>query len=239
MTAQTITAPPFRVGFLLFPNLTQLDLTGPWEVLARVPGAELHLAWKDLQPVAADSGMRILPTVTLAQAPAFEMICVPGGPGQVALMEDDVVLDFLRMQAATAGYVTSVCTGALVLGAAGLLAGRRAACHWASRDQLSLFGAQPVAERVVEDGRIITGGGVTAGIDFALAIVARVWGAELAQAIQLGIEYDPAPPFQAGQPGTAPPAVAARVRGAMASFLERRLAVSRQAARRLAERGVA
>lgn len=229
-----MTAPPFRVGFLLYPDLTQLDLTGPWEVLARAPGAELHLVWKELQPVAADSGMRILPTVTLAEAPAFDMICVPGGPGQVALMEDDAVLDFLRGQAATARFVTSVCTGALVLAAAGLLTGRRAACHWASRDQLSLFGVQPVAERVVEDGNFITGGGVTAGIDFALAMVARVWGAELAQAIQLGIEYDPAPPFRAGQPGLAPPEVAARVRAAMAGFLERRLAASQRAAQRLA-----
>lgn len=232
-----MTEAPFRVGFLLFPDLTQLDLTGPWEVFARVPQAELHLAWKSLDPVAADSGMRILPTVTLDRAPQFDLLCVPGGPGQVALMDDWAVLDFLRRQAGGARFTTSVCTGALVLAAAGLLTGRRAACHWASRDQLALFGVQPVAERVVEDGNLITGGGVTAGIDFALAVVARVWGAELAQAIQLGIEYDPAPPFQAGSPARAPAAVSARVREAMAGFLEHRRAASQRAAQRLSRGG--
>lgn len=228
-----MTETAFHVGFLLFPRLTQLDLAGPWEVFARAPGAELHLVWKSLDPVTADSGLRLLPTATFAQAPPFDLLCVPGGPGQVELMEDAEVLDFLRRQAAGARFVTSVCTGALVLAAAGLLAGRRAASHWASRDQLALFGAVPVAERVVADGALITGGGVTAGIDFALDVVARIWGPEIAQAIQLGIEYDPAPPFAAGSPATAPAAVVERVRDGMAPFLERRRAASVRAARNL------
>ncbi|MEQ8349022.1 MAG: DJ-1/PfpI family protein [Sneathiellaceae bacterium] len=231
-----MTEAPFRVGFLLYPNLTQLDLTGPWEVFSRVPQSEVHLVWKDMDPVTADGGMRITPTATLADAPAFDLLCVPGGPGQVAVMEDAAVLEFLCRQAETASYVTSVCTGSLILAASGLLAGRRAACHWASRDQLSLFGVTPVAARVVEDGRFISGGGVTAGIDFALVAVARIWGEEIAQAIQLSMEYDPAPPWPAGSPGGAPAAVTARVTEAMAGFLEHRREVSVRAARRLADR---
>ncbi len=193
----------FRIGLLLFPDLTQLDLTGPYEVLAAMPGAKIHLLWKTLEPVRAAGGLTILPTTTFAGCPSLDMLCVPGGTGVNPLLEDREVLDFLRRVAAHARYVTSVCTGALVLGAAGLLQGRRATTHWMSREMLKAFGAEPVEERVVVDGGIITGGGVTAGIDFALRVVAEVAGRKTAEAIQLAIEYDPKPPFDAGSPAKA------------------------------------
>ena len=199
--------PPFRIGFLLFPGLTQLDLTGPYEVLARLPGAELHLIWKTLEPVRSEHGLTILPTVTLTSCPPLDLVCVPGGGGVSALLDDVEVLAFLRRAAAEARYVTSVCTGSLLLGAAGLLRGRRATSHWLSRDLLRAFGAQPTAERVVVDGNVITGAGVTAGVDFALRVVAELAGREVAEVIQLGVEYDPAPPFEAGSPDRAPAAV--------------------------------
>jgi cyclohexyl-isocyanide hydratase len=201
-----------RVGFILFPGLTQLDLTGPFEVFAKWRDAEVHLVWKDLAPVRAETGMRILPDTSFADCPPLDVICVPGGPGIAALMEDAETLAFLKAQAATARFVTSVCTGALVLAAAGLLRGVRATSHWASRDLLARFGATVMADRVVRDGRFLTGGGVTAGIDFALVLVAEIAGAATAQAIQLQIEYAPAPPFDAGRPETAPADVLADVR---------------------------
>ena len=202
-----MTDQPFRAGFLLFPKLTQLDMTGPYEVLARLPGAQVHLIWKTREPVPSDHGMAIVPTATFDACPALDLICVPGGPGVGPLMSDGAVLAFLRRAAEEARYVTSVCTGSLVLGAAGLLRGRKAACHWMSRPLLSSFGAEPTDERVVWDGTLVTGGGVTAGIDFALQIAAEVAGADTARAIQLGIEYDPAPPFDAGSPEGAGPAL--------------------------------
>ena len=193
-----------RIGMLLFPRLTQLDLTGPFEVFAKWPDASVHLLWKTCEPVTAETGMRILPDTTLAECPQLDVLCVPGGPGVSAVMEDVEVLAFLRKQASGARFVTSVCTGALVLGAAGLLRGKRATTHWASHDLLSAFGAIPTKERVVRDGNVITGGGVTAGIDFALTVVAEIAGPEVAQGIQLQIEYAPSPPFDAGSPETAP-----------------------------------
>jgi len=225
-------AEPLNIGFLLFPRLTQLDLTGPYEVFSRLPGARVRLVWKTLEPVRADTGIGMLPDTTLAECPPLDLVCVPGGPGVAALMEDAEVLDFLRRQAAGARYLTSVCTGALVLGAAGLLCGKRATTHWASHDFLSAFSAAPVEGRVVRDGNLFTGGGVTAGIDFALAIAAEIAGPEAAQAIQLGIEYAPEPPFSAGTPGTAPAEVldAARARGARVRA-EREALVARVAAR--------
>ncbi|MGH7030878.1 MAG: DJ-1/PfpI family protein, partial [Stellaceae bacterium] len=204
--------PNFRTGMLVFPNLTQLDLTGPYEVLSRLPGSETLLLWKDLQPVRSEHGLSILPMATLARCPPLDLVLVPGGPGINPLLEDAEVLAFLRRAAAAARYVVSVCTGALVLGAAGLLRGRRAATHWMSRDLLPAFGAEPVAERVVRDGNLFTGGGVTAGIDVALAVAAEIAGRAAAEAIQLAIEYDPAPPFASGSPETADPAVLAAVR---------------------------
>ena len=197
----------FRSGLLVFPNLTQLDLTGPYEVLARLPGAETLLLWKSLDPVRSEHGLTILPMATLASCPPLDLILVPGGPGINPLLEDAEVLAFLRRVAAEARYVVGVCTGSLVLGAAGLLRGRRAATHWMSRELLRSFGAEPVAQRVIVDGNLFTGGGVTAGIDVALTVAAEIAGRAAAEAIQLGIEYDPAPPFASGSPERADPAV--------------------------------
>ena len=207
---------PFHIGLLLFPAITQLDMTGPYEVFSKFPEAKVHLVWKDREPVTADGGMQILPTTTLADCPALDLICVPGGPGINALLNDENVLDFIRRQAKGARYVTSVCTGALVLGAAGLLTGRRATTHWMSLDMLAAFGATPVAERTVHDGNVITGGGVTAGIDFALSVAAEAFSPDLARLIQLGIEYDPKPPFDAGSPDRAGAALVAKACAAAA-----------------------
>jgi cyclohexyl-isocyanide hydratase len=197
---------------LVFPNMTQLDLTGPYEVLARLPGAETLLLWKTLEPVRSEHGLAILPMATLSSCPALDLILVPGGAGINPLLEDAETLGFLRRAAGEARYVVGVCTGSLVLGAAGLLRGRRATTHWMSRDLLRAFGADPVAERVVVDGKFFTGGGVTAGIDVALTVAAEIAGRAAAEAIQLGIEYDPAPPFEAGSPAKAPDPIVAFLR---------------------------
>ena len=202
---------PFQIGLLLFPNVTQLDMTGPYEVFIKFPDAKVHLIWKTLDPVTAAGGMRLLPSATLADCPQLDLVCVPGGAGMNALLNDDEVLDFLRRQASGARYITSVCTGSLVLGAAGLLRGRRATTHWMSLPMLAAFGCEPVAERVVVDGNVITGGGVTAGIDFALTVAGELLGAEAAERIQLGMEYDPHPPFDAGSPERAEASVVAAV----------------------------
>jgi cyclohexyl-isocyanide hydratase len=225
---------PFRIGLLLFPDITQLDMTGPYEVFTKFPEAEVRLIWKTLEPVKAGGGMRIMPDTTFADCPQLDLICVPGGSGMNPLMEDAETLAFLKKQAAGARYVTSVCTGALVLGAAGLLKGRRAATHWMSREMLSAFGATPVAERVVVDGNVITGGGVTAGIDFALRVAAEAFGEDLAKTIQLGIEYDPHPPFDAGSPEGAGPALTERARTSAAKRQAERAAIVARAAARLA-----
>lgn len=223
---------PFHIGLLLFPDITQLDMTGPYEVFTKLPDARVHLVWKNRDPVRAGGGMQILPTMTFADCPQLDLICVPGGAGMNALLNDAETLDFIRRQAKRARYVTSVCTGALVLGAAGLLKGRRAATHWMSREMLSAFGAMPAAERVVVDGNVITGGGVTAGIDFAIEVAALVFGEELAKAIQLGIEYDPHPPFDTGSPERAEPDLVAKVRaGAAKRQAERQAAVEAAASR--------
>lgn len=221
----------FRIGLLLFPNITQLDLTGPYEVFTKIPGAEVRLVWKTRDPVAAGGGMRLIPDTTFADCPQLDLICVPGGAGMNALLTDTETLDFLHSQAKGARYVTSVCTGALVLGAAGLLRGRRATTHWMSHDMLAAFGAIPTKGRVVIDGNVVTGGGVTAGIDFALAVAAEIAGEEVAKAIQLGLEYDPHPPFDAGHPDRAEPALVARATAAAAARqAEREAAVGRAAA---------
>jgi cyclohexyl-isocyanide hydratase len=196
-----------RSGMLVFPNMTQLDLTGPYEVLARLPGAETLLLWKTLDPVRSEHGLTILPMTTLSTCPRLDLVLVPGGAGVNPLLEDAEVLAFLRRTAEAARYVVGICTGSLVLGAAGLLRGRRAATHWMSRDLLRSFGAKPVHQRVVKDGNLFTGGGVTAGIDVALTVAAEIAGRAVAEAIQLGIEYDPAPPFASGSPERADPAV--------------------------------
>ena len=224
---------PFRIGLLLFPDITQLDMTGPYEVFTKFPGAEVHLVAKTLAPVTANGGMQILPTMTLALCPQLDVVCVPGGAGMNALLNDAETLQFLRSQAAGARYVTSVCTGALVLGAAGLLKGKRAATHWMSREMLREFGAIPVAARVVKDGNVITGGGVTAGIDFALTLAADAFGPDLAKSIQLAIEYNPQPPFDAGSPEGAGSEIADKARANAAKRQAERLVAVRQAAARL------
>lgn len=224
---------PLQIGLLLFPDVTQLDLTGPWEVFARTPGVECHLIWKDRQPVRSDRGLSILPTTTFSECPLLEVICVPGGPGQIALMSDDVTLNFLRQQAAQAQWISSVCTGSLVLGAAGLLQRYRATSHWSSLDQLALLGAQPVSERVVRDRNRISGAGVTSGIDFALTLVAEIAGEAVARAVQLQMEYDPEPPFTSGSPHSAPPQEVEQARAKMAAFIATRRAATERAAQRL------
>jgi cyclohexyl-isocyanide hydratase len=231
MTTDDKTNAPFRVGFLLFPNITQLDLTGPYEVLSQMPGVQMHLVWKTLDPVRSGGGLTMLPTTTFADCPQLDLICVPGGGGMNPLLTDAETLDFVRRQAAAARYVTSVCTGALVLGAAGLLKGRRAATHWMSMDLLAAFDAIPTHERVVVDGNVITGGGVTAGIDFALRVVAEVAGEAAARTIQLAIEYDPCPPFDSGHPRIADPALVATAKtAATGRQAERRAQVEKAAA---------
>ena len=220
----------FRIGMLLFHDIMQLDMTGPHEVFTKFPDTEVLLVSKTLDPVMAGGGMRILPDVTYADCPQLDLVCVPGGGGMNALLTDEETLDFLRGQAQGARYVTSVCTGSLVLGAAGLLKGRRAACHWMSREMLSAFGAIPDPARVVMDGNVISGGGVTAGIDFALTVAGELFGAEVAKSIQLGIEYNPQPPFEAGSPETAGAEIEAIARSAASARQSERAAAVRAAA---------
>jgi cyclohexyl-isocyanide hydratase len=227
-------ADPIQIGILLYPNVTQLDATGPAQVLSRVPGAKLHMIWKTRDPVPTDAGFSIVPTTTFADCPQLDVICVPGGGGQVEVMVDTEALEFLRKQAATARYVTSVCTGSLILGAAGLLKGYKSACHWAWRDMLKDFGATPVAERVVRDRNRISGGGVTAGIDFGLTVAAELAGEEVAKSIQLVLEYDPQPPFDSGSPEKAGTERVKRIRERLAPLLESRRKANAEAAARLA-----
>jgi cyclohexyl-isocyanide hydratase len=177
-----------RFGILCFPGVQLLDLTGPYEVFASATGTSVHLVWKDLQPIRSSTGLMLAPDTSFAEAPAFDVLCVPGGSGVNALFSDEAVLAFIRDRAAKARFVTSVCTGSLLLGRAGLLAGRRAATHWNAMDFLPALGAIPVAERVVRDGSIITAGGVTSGVDFGLTVIAELLGREEAETIQLALE---------------------------------------------------
>jgi cyclohexyl-isocyanide hydratase len=204
-----------EIGLLIFPRVQQLDLTGPYEVFASWPQARVRLIGKSGESVASSTGLRLTPTTTYADCPRLDVICVPGGAGVNALMSDEETLSFVRAQAKGARFVTSVCTGALVLGAAGLLRGKRATTHWASLDLLAAFGAVPMKARVVRDDPLLTGGGVTAGIDFALTLIAELAGRDVAEIIQLNLEYAPEPPFAAGSPETARPEIVARVRAAM------------------------
>jgi cyclohexyl-isocyanide hydratase len=222
-----------RIGMLVFPKITALDILGPFEVLARTPNCSAQLVWKDTSPVQGDTGLRLLPDVDFAHAPQFDVIVVPGGPGQTDLMEDEEVLQFLRTQAAGAELVTSICTGSLLLAAAGLLTGYKSTCHWLSIDQLEQFGVQTVPERVVVDRNRITGAGVTSGLDFAFTVVATLRGEDVAKSIQLMMEYDPAPPFDSGHPRVAAPSLVAQVRKSASAMLDRRRAVSARVAQRL------
>jgi cyclohexyl-isocyanide hydratase len=225
---------PLQIGLVIFPRVTQLDLTGPVQVFSSVPGAKVHLIWKRIEPVPSDSVLVLTPTVTFADCPQLDVICVPGGMGTDDMVNDEEVLDFLRRQAVGAKYITSVCTGSLVLGAAGLLRGYRATTHWTAMDWLAPYGAIPAKTRVCVDRNRVTGGGVTAGIDFALTLVSIMLDRESAEMIQLRLEYNPAPPFNAGSPDTAPPEILARMQERIAPFQARRNEANGRAAARLA-----
>ncbi|GGI83106.1 dimethylglycine dehydrogenase [Polymorphobacter multimanifer] len=216
----------FRIGFLLFPNLTQLDLTGPAQVLSRMPGAVVDYVGQDLAPVMSDCRLALVPTRTLADADRYDMIVVPGGYGVPAVMADRHMLGWLRDQAETAKLVTSVCNGSLILAAAGLLKGYRAGCHWAWGQELARFGATFVAERTVVDRNRITAGGVTSGIDFAFRVIEQLHGRDVAETIQLTLEYDPVP-LGGGTPATARPEILASLRANLAPRMAEPLAAIR------------
>ena len=224
---------PTEIGLLVFPNVQQLDLTGPYEVFASWPKARVRLVGKTLEPVASSTRLALTPDVAYEACPQLDVLCVPGGSGINALLADEETLGFVRRQAEGARFMTSVCTGALLLGAAGLLRGKRATTHWASHHLLEACGAIPERQRVVRDGSLMTGGGVTAGIDFALALVAELAGREVAEAIQLNLEYAPAPPFAAGSPETAGSALVETVRRRLAPIVEERARLVAEAAKRL------
>jgi cyclohexyl-isocyanide hydratase len=238
--AQAQAAPPppptvdrkFTIGMIIFDQMTNLDFVGPNQVFGGAPNARIHVIAKTLDPIVTDTGCRVLADTTFADAPELDLIFIGGGGGTTRLMEDAQVLDFLRSRAPRAQWVTSVCTGTLVLGAAGLLRGYRAATHWTAMDLLPLLGAQPVDQRVVFDRNRVTGGGVTAGIDFGLAILARIWGEDVARRTQLIFEYAPEPPFDSGSPRTAAPALVAAIRKSWAKIIDgRRAAATRAGAR--------
>jgi cyclohexyl-isocyanide hydratase len=226
-------ATPHRIAFLIYPGVTQLDFTGPAQILSRLGADRVDFVWKTMDPVPTDAGFSILPTATFAEVDAAEILCVPGGIACVDVMEDDEALAWVRQIGDRAQWVTSVCTGSLILAAAGLLGGYRAACHWAWRDHLGLFGAEPVAERVVFDRNRVTGGGVTAGIDFAFALLAAIKGEDHARMVQLGLEYDPDPPFDSGSPARAGDKLVAAYAERMASLAPGRDERIRAAAARL------
>jgi cyclohexyl-isocyanide hydratase len=223
---------PLRIGFIIYPEFTQLDMTAPFEVFARMPDTEVLVLGKTRDAVPSDHGLHILPNGTLLDCPQLDMVCVPGGPGCSAIVEDEEVLTFLSERGARADYVTSVCTGSLVLAAAGLLRGYRATTHWSVLELLALCGAIPVNERVVVDRNRITGAGVTSGIDTALQIAATIFGEEVACEIQLRLEYDPQPPFDCGSPVKARASIVERARAVMEHRMgDRRAAMARAAAR--------
>jgi cyclohexyl-isocyanide hydratase len=221
-----------QIGSLLFEQLDQIDLTGPFEVFSRIPNSTYRIFAKTSAPMRDLHGLRLIPDAVLTEAPQLDLLHIPGGFGQEALMDDEDVLGWIREQSAGVRCLFSVCTGALICGAAGLLKGRRATTHWASMHLLPFFGAIPADERVVSDGNIVCAAGVTAGIDGALRVAADLRGAKVAQAIQLSIVYAPEPPFNSGTPELAPPAVLDCVRRSYRAIAERR----EQTARRVAER---
>lgn len=222
-----------QIGSLLFDRLDQIDLTGPFEVLSRIPNSTYRLYGKTTDPVRDIGGLRLTADAILADAPQLDLLHVPGGYGQEAVMDDEEVLGWIRRQAAGARCVFSVCTGALICGAAGLLKGRRATTHWSAFHLLPLFGAIPVNQRVVVDGDIVFAAGVTAGIDGALRVAAELRGDEVAQTIQLAIQYAPEPPFNSGSPETAPPAIVAGARRAASAITAQREATAKRVAARL------
>ena len=228
----------FPVVFALYPNITQLDFTGPYEVFTRLPGARCILASVAGGTLEAGGGMTFAGVRRLRDIESCRLLCVAGGFGTIQAMEDREFLGALRRLAGSARYVTSVCTGSLLLAAAGLLTGKRAACHWAWLDSLAAFGVIPDPARVVRDGNIITGGGVTAGIDMALTVLAEIAGVDYAQAVQLAIEYAPMPPFDSGRPERARPEIVAAARQRLDASRAERDAAVRRAAARLAEQQV-
>lgn len=203
-----------NIGILIFPSVQQLDVTGPFEVFAMEKRCSVHLVWKNLNAISSATGLTLSPTVSMGECPRLDVLVVPGGRGINVLLEDEEVLDFVRNQSNAAQYLCSVCTGALVLGAAGLLRGKRAATHWMAMDMLPSLGATPIDERIVWDDNIVTAGGVTSGIDFALFILSKLFDIQSAEVVQLYLEYSPAPPFHAGHPSTASPEVIALAREA-------------------------
>src|SRR5260221_2433838 len=227
---------PLQIGLVVFPRVTQLDMTGPLQVFSSVPGAKVHLIWKRIEPVASDTPLVLTPTVSFADCPQLDVICVPGGIGTDDMVNDEEMLDFLRAQAVAAKYITSVCTGSLVLGAAGLLQGYRATTHWTAMEFLASFGATPTKVRVCVDRNRVTGGGVTAGIDFALTLVSMLVDQKAAEAIQLRLEYNPAPPFNSGSPDTAPPQLVAMFKEKIAPNRQPRSEAIGRAAARLEQR---
>ena len=222
-----------HIGALLFERMDQIDFTGPFEVLSKVPNSSFHVIGKDKTPIRDVQGLILTPEETLSEAPELDVLVVPGGYGQQDLMDDEVVLSFIRRQAAHAEYVFSVCTGALICGAAGLLRNVRSTTHWASFDLLRYFGAIPVDSRVVVDGKHVSAAGVTAGIDGALTVAALLRGDAAAQGIQLSIEYAPEPPFRSGTPKTAPPEVLEAAREEVREVTAARLATAIRISRRL------
>lgn len=224
---------PFRIVFAIYPGMTQLDFTGPYQFLKRWTGAEVIIASLNGGDVTAD-GLVFAQTLKLAEIEACDLLCVPGGTNALDVALDEDFIAQISRLATSARYITSVCTGSLILGAAGLLKGRRVACHWAWRELLPLFGAIPESGRVVRDGNLITGGGVTAGIDFALTLLAELAGADVAQTIQLGLEYAPAPPFHSGRPEDAPADILSAYQAQIGPLATKRRAQAQDAAARLA-----
>ena len=229
----TSTTKQYQIGLVIYPDMTQLDITGPFQVFSFIPNAQVLILWKNLEPVRSDRGLTILPTLTFDQCPNLDVLCIPGGPGQIKMMQDEEVLQFLRQQGETAKFITSVCTGSLILAAAGLLQGYRAACHWAFRDHLAMLGVEVETQRVVIDRNRITGGGVTAGIDFGLTVASQLCGEEMAKTIQLLLEYNPAPPFDAGSPEVAGAALVEQVKVLGKPMLEASLATTRKTAAKI------
>jgi len=225
------------IGGLIYPGMDQCDFTGPFEALARVPNSQFLTIWKDKHPIRDVVGMHLLADTTIAEAPQLDVLLVPGGYGQEALMQDEVVLSFIRKQAAGARFLFSVCTGALLCGAAGLLQGKCAVTHWTAMELLPYFGATPGDERVVVDGKLISTGGVTSGIDGSLVVVSLLRGKTVAEEIQLYMAYDPHPPFRSGSPATAPASVLSVVTRQAKQITEQRLATAR--AYQEAHRGMA
>ena len=230
--AQPQQSPRLNIGMLIYPGMDQIDFTGPFEVLSRLPGAKIFVLAKNLSPVRDIQGLLLTPDTSISEAPALDVLQVPGGPGQEALMNDHAVHSLIQRQIAADRYVFSVCTGALICGAAGILRGRRATTHWTAFNLLQYFGAIPTDSRVVVDGKLISSAGVTAGLDGALRLAATLCGDSVAQQIQLGMEYAPEPPFNSGTPKTAPGPIVKAVLSRTRELQEARLATAERFARK-------